>query len=367
MSGDLTHMNKPLLPALILCFLPAAAIAQSTWVVNPSGGGDFTTIYDAQLAASPGDTLILQGTFPGLMLTKRLHLIADGSFLNDDLIISAPGSLSIHGGSFYGMLINGSVVSLSGVTTTLRVDAGSHVVARDCTFRPASLLFSGARVAAGARANFDSCTFQGRDAYAVFGVLSSTPALQIMGHAQLRDCSLQGGLEFSSPWIALAGHAAIELTGSVDLRRCTLTSGGATAPLLWGSGTVRTELTNVVGTTPNPATITVVPATLPWMTGADAVPGGTMQVAVDGPPATLATISASLDMRTPMASWVGDIWLDAAYLPLSFGITDGSGSFAISLPMPAQVQRGLHVTFQGLVIPNGGSLVATAPAVLQIR
>jgi hypothetical protein len=42
-----------------------------------------------------------------------------------------------------------------------------------------------------------------------------------------------------------------------------------------------------------------------------------------GPPATLATISANLDMRTPMASWVGDIWLDAAYLPLSFGITDG--------------------------------------------
>lgn len=33
----------------------------------------------------------------------------------------------------------------------------------------------------------------------------------------------------------------------------------------------------------------------------------------------------------------------------------------------SMVQRGLHVTFQGLVIPNGGSLVATAPAVLQIR
>jgi hypothetical protein len=259
------------------------------------------------------------------------------------------------------------VVSITGVSTALRVDAGSHVVARDCTLQPGAFLFSGARVAAGARANFDNCTFQGRGAYAAFGTVYSTPALQVLGHAQLRDCTLQGGLEFSAPWIYLPGHAAIELAGSVDLRRCTLTSGGATAPLLFGSGTVQTELTNVVGTTPNPATITVVPATLPWMTGDDAVPGGTMQVAVDGPPATLATISASLDMRTPMASWVGDIWLDAAYLPLSFGITDGSGSFGISLPMPAQVQRGLHVTFQGLVIPNGGSLVATAPAVLQIR
>lgn len=102
------------------------------------------------------------------------------------------------------------------------------------------------------------------------------------------------------------------------------------------------------------------------MTGTSAYAGGTMNINVDSTSATLATISASIGMRPPLPTVIGDVWLAPAYVPVTAGITDANGEIATTIAVPATVTRGLIVTFQGVVFPSSGGITATTPAILHV-
>jgi hypothetical protein len=353
--------------AFALVLLPCVLAAQSTWIVDPLGTGNFTTLDAAHAAAAPGDTLILRGQMPGMSnyLTKTLHLVGEnGALVYTPLLVSATGPLSVSGGTFDYLVFQGTTASLDGVTSTLKLESGATIAARACTFRNGSYLFKGAVLDPGTRAVFDGCSFKGRDAYAAFGVVLGDAALQVHGRAELRGCTVTGGLHFTSGTFAVPGGPAIDLAGSVDLRSCVLSS-GLGQPLIGGSGIVQAENTVTLGATPSPGSVTIVPALLPWTTGASAVPGGVLQAGIDGPAATLAVLFAGLGMRPPTPLTIGDVWTDpAATVVLVIGVTDPAGALATTVPVPLSIQRGLQLTFQGLVVP--GPIVATAPAILQV-
>lgn len=359
---------------LSLVLLPMALTAQRTWIVDPAGGGDFLSLDAAHAAATSGDTLLLRGTMPAppAWLTKNLHYVAHNSYVSTAMLIDAPGPLSISGGTFAYLLLNGTTASLDGVSAGIRVQGGSTLAARGCTFPPGTYVTSGAWIEGGARAVFDGCSFRGRDAYAAFGVLLGTPGLLVDGHAELRNCTITGGADFVTGGNTFAGGSAIFLSrmipgsGSVALRDCTL-AGGNTQPLVAGSGSVLAQNTVTQGAVPSPASVTIANALLPWTTGSGAAPGGVLQASVDGPAATLAAVYASLGMRSPVAAPGGDVWIDPAFVVvLAVGVTDAGGALQVSLPVPLQVQRGLQLTVQS-ALALGGGVVATAPAILQVR
>lgn len=357
----MSNHRKPLvLSFALLC--SSGLAAQSTWIVDPTGAGNFTSITQANAAASPGDTLVLVGTMPGGDLTKPLHVVAQGATVTSLLHLSTSGPVSIAGGTFLSVIALGTTASIDGISGSLSAQTGSNVVARSCTLQNGAWSQIGVWVAADATVILDDCALRGRDAYALFGSLPSSPGLFVNGHAELRRCTIAGGLP--AGWVH--GCAAIHLDhGTVELRDCTLTS-GAPAPLVSGTGTVLTENTLTGGATPTPATIVVTPGSLPWTTGTSAAPGGTIHVAVDGPAGTLAAMSVSLGMRAPFASPFGDVWLDPlGMVPLVAGITDAAGALPTSIVLPSPLQRGLQLSCQSVVfLPN--AIVATAPAVLQL-
>ena len=184
--------------ALCPVLLSATLAAQNTWIVDPSGTGDFRSLDAAFTAAASGDTLILRGTMPApsVWLTKNLNFIASGGAVYTALLINAPGPLSFSGGRFEYLLFAGTTASVDGVNGSLRLQSGSTVAARGCTFQLGTYLNSGAAIDTGARAVFDGCSFRGRDAYAAFGVLLGTPGLQVDGRAELRNCTITGGADF---------------------------------------------------------------------------------------------------------------------------------------------------------------------------
>src|SRR5262245_11385119 len=95
--------------ALSLVALSSALAAQSTWIVDPSGAGNFTNLAAAQTAAAPGDTLILVGTVWAVSLTKTLHLVlTPGAHVSSSMTVSASGPLSISGGTFEDLVLLGT-------------------------------------------------------------------------------------------------------------------------------------------------------------------------------------------------------------------------------------------------------------------
>lgn len=341
-------------------------IAQNVWIVDPTGAGNFTSISAAQVAATPGDTLVIRGTVPGVPLTKSLHVIVESGSIYNTLLVQAPDPLSLRG-AIYSVWVDGGVVSLEHVNTNLRVQHGGVVAARNCAFTHGPVALTAVSLEHGSRGVFDSCSFRGRDAYAVFGVLYGSAGLHVDGRAELRDCTLIGGAEFAASTMLVPGGSAIQFSGSVDLRDCQL-SGAVSLPYVNGTGTVRAQNTVTQGAVVLPPTITVVNTDLPWTTGTSAPPGGVLQSRVDGAPGTLALQFASLGMHRPFTDPFGEYWTSpAGTVVLQIGVTDATGSLAYAVNLPSFAPRGLQLTVQSMLAPNAGGLLTSAPAVLLVR
>ena len=81
---------------VLLSLLGAASASAATWTVEPSGGGDFTTIQAALDASSDGDEIVVSpGTYTGLIETdgREVHLrSSDGA---EQTILDAAGATTV--------------------------------------------------------------------------------------------------------------------------------------------------------------------------------------------------------------------------------------------------------------------------------
>lgn len=73
--------------ALLLVAAAPLASAQSQWIVDAAGGGQFTTLQAAIDAAAPGDVLlVLPGTYSAAVLTKELSILGDPAVARPHLV-----------------------------------------------------------------------------------------------------------------------------------------------------------------------------------------------------------------------------------------------------------------------------------------
>lgn len=98
-------------PALLLLALSPLASAQSVWVVDQAGGGDFSEIQPALDASADGDTILVkQGDYAGFEVQAReVHIVAEvGAEVN--VVVPQPTS-----GVWVEALAPGQQVLLSGI------------------------------------------------------------------------------------------------------------------------------------------------------------------------------------------------------------------------------------------------------------
>lgn len=93
--------------------LPEGALAQTTYYVDASGGGDFLTIQDALTAASDGDTIVVRdGTYTEniLFVTKELTIRSENGYATttvvsasgDHVFLASAANVTIEGFTIYG-------------------------------------------------------------------------------------------------------------------------------------------------------------------------------------------------------------------------------------------------------------------------
>ncbi|MBV9791474.1 MAG: hypothetical protein JOZ51_24975, partial [Chloroflexi bacterium] len=134
------------LMALVLIFPSATPVSAATIVVNPGGGGNYTTIQAAINNASPGDTIAIKtGTYTENLNLSLMGSAIGGSTGNLQLVaVDGPGTVNLNGagtkitnsGAFNGSLI---VNGLNVATTNedgIRLNAFANLVIVNSTFDP---------------------------------------------------------------------------------------------------------------------------------------------------------------------------------------------------------------------------------------
>lgn len=235
---------------LIVSLLSAAAVAQQVWTV-PSGA----SVQNAIAQASPGDVLVLQGTYYSFTVDKGVTILGNGAVIAgpltagfafqvppgqrasvDNLTISAPGggSVFVHFGDVALSNVTGaryvtvrgasSRVHMQRMTTQLRVDDGICAVT-DCAL--VGISASTIDSTAGLEQNggvvlVSQSTMRGGAAgvggFPPLARPASAAVRQVAGVAFVTDSTMVGGVGTA----AAAGGAAIDASGALFVARCSL-------------------------------------------------------------------------------------------------------------------------------------------------
>jgi hypothetical protein len=348
-------------------------VAQRTWIVDPGGGGQFTDLQTAINAASPGDTLVLRGGSYGTAFVDRsLHLCGDQPRPRVGSLQCMAGTVvSATGMDCSAMTFSSCRVSLEDVNAGEATVTGSTAAfvrcALDCrpTFNATTLLQSGSLVV------FEQCQLFGSAGWfnqTLFCTpIPGAPALVVRPGCtvQLGNCTLNGAGPQSVQCINSPGTSGMQVDAGATVRvgHSVVQSGSTGVPAVTGGGTVLYDNTQFV-----PAFTGGTPSFVPVVDGQGAAPGGVMQAVLLGPPQVPAALVASLGVRVPIAVPEGAAWIDPnAYVVMALGLLDPTGSMPVGLAVPASVQRGLVVAFQGVAVPPGApGLVASVPALLHV-
>lgn len=368
----------------------AAAVAQQTWIVDPSGSGNFTSPAAAIAAASPGDTIRLRGggqyTTTSFTVDKRLAILGEGPartlVRGFDVVAGLNGTVQFAGFDA-GSVRSYSPISCEDLAMSSIVLFSTLASFHRCTIGGHTNLLGGANTGdvgyiSQSRATFADCNLHGGVGYSIQTLVcrSVPPAAAIQSTRSditLSNCVLVGGTGFS--WaacpgtVAPAGLALADFWGTVRITHCSLSGALDGAGVLQPAMAVSfgTQLLVDATTTFQPAFNPGANVFLPGIEGLTAGPGGTMRCTVTSDPSLAAAMVASLGLRAPTPLPEGPGWIDpGAFVVLRIGFTDPGGRFPVSVPLPTGVPSGLAVTFQGAVLSPAGVLTGSAPVVMQV-
>ncbi|MFO1078797.1 MAG: hypothetical protein U1E73_13830 [Planctomycetota bacterium] len=373
------------LASLALC---TAAAAQNTWIVDPNGTGNFTTLGAAIAAAAPFDVVILRGGGYHLgtsVVSKPLSILGDNTagqaIVMDLRIPSAPWL--------------GAPVTIAGievVTFTAQQPVSiEDAVIRRCTINtvaslhrcvvgysqssfvnsPSSFVLSGGQAIVTDSVLYPGAAYGALDPYTGQCVgHPGPPAVQVNGgDLTLAGCRLEGAWAWAvycgGPYTGIAppGPAVVVAQGTVRFTDSVVFSSAAQS-VVHASIPVFYD-PSAVFTPPLQGGTSIF---LPVTRGQGALPGGAMQCDVFAAPGLPAAIAGSLGMRGPVTTSFGATWLDPnAFVVLALGVTDAAGRLPAAIPVPATAPRGLPIAVQGFVAaPTPGALQAAASVVLHV-
>jgi hypothetical protein len=405
-----------------LLLLASPLAAASTWVVDASGGGHFTSIQAAIDAAAPGDVLLVEsGFYSAFTLDKDLSILGPESgptpyvlgeswLLMDSAEIAGLrfNTLEVHGATGVVLLDDIEVDGLlSGFEACngMRIESCAQVhIARSsihgkdgdpsCESRALGVVDS--------NVTLTGCTLVGGTGWGdVFDAYPGMEGLNLSGESDvlLSGTSVYGG-DGGTAQIPFGGQGgwgapAILMNGfdETPLATCnvrgnagTLIAGGQAGggisgmPALVAAGGQGTLTTSGASYAPEVFSIglEVVPLepAQPFinLVGGD-TPGSFKRLNLYGPVGepllVIASLnSAQLELPGPVD---GTIWLDLStpllMLPFTFAGQELAQNLTFKLPASLTGLEGLRVTFQGFAAGMGasGNHLATNPAHLLIR
>ena len=414
----------PVVLALLAPLAPPALPAGSTWIVDASGGGDFSSILEAVNAAAPGDVLlVLPGNYGPFLLDKELSILGvppvkpvvngtvlvtaptfrmaglhlrqleirdvTGIALLDDLLVD--GLLGPGSGCHHALLVQDS--NLVHITRTVVRGKHGDIVCEGpgLVVKDSVVTFTGGEIEGGTGWGDSFIGYDGK------------PALVAVGSARvtLSGANIRGG-NAGTPEILFGGTGgygapALNLTGTplgvkphVVVRGSALhlVSGGQ-AGGGQGSEPAYTVASGMQGSTlvfsgaqhwpEDLGTIglnVVEPAiaeSFATLTGGDEA-GNTKRLNLHGPAGVggLLLIGAELDWSTP-SSVTGGIFLDPASLlfavPVVFAGQDSHISLLFQLPASLAGLEGSLLGIQGFAagLGVGGTWQAQSPVFVLLR
>jgi hypothetical protein len=356
----------------------APLTGQVTWIVDAQGGGSFTTIQAAVMAANDGDIVLVRptatydwtlqvvakglsvlGAGPGFTsVTGSLSVVGlhpDQQFVigNIDAFTPAAGRpcLSVRN-SFGRLILTNSRVGLffgNGQAAVEAIDAW-HFAAHDSSIdgRPAIALTRSKLTATGTG-------FTGLFGQPYVMLTNPAPALQAVdSSASFANCDFTGGSVDSfatsaqpEPGMRLQRTAVILGGGQVTGGQDTRTTAQAPSIAMDGSSTVTIDsVTSLVHGIAGGQASQVERGR---MRGHLAAPGAVGSFSFDGPNGDLGALAVAFPGPAQLTTF-GTLWLDAPSIAvLSIGLLPVSGSVAI----PASVLPGTAVAAQGLLLHQG--------------
>jgi len=390
---------RRLLALFVAATCAAPLTAQTTWIVNSAGGGQFTDIPPAIAAASPGDRIVVQGAGPysAFVLDKGLDVEAVNSALTPKIeVVGVPAGQRARVAGFH--LQNGSgrvqvsveacaggvsLVDLQEIVPVpyygsgigeagLRiVDSPRVLVDRGAFFGTADPVGGFGLFMSNSRAAIIEATFKGGRALNAMG--GGNPgkagaALSSGSHAFLSGVDTIGGDCAAGIFGASAsgGHglttdatsAAVVLAASHLEGRpgCAFGSPGQAAV-----GNVQYTLDCTIIGAVGPTTTST--PNRPALTMPTSIPvGSNLTTALQGGPGELVWLAFDLAHDyVPFSALGGAIVLTPNLILAGGVLLDGAGSGSLSFPIPnLPAAQNLDVIGQGLALV-GGSWVLTGP------
>ncbi len=365
-----------------VCFaLAGTAVAQTTWIVDAGGSGNFQDIPPALAAAAPGDTLLVRpGTYTPGTTSIGVHLVGGpGVVLNSGRFtvqglpagqtfamtgFQAPtyGSIELGLSNDQGRVVFQDLRSDVGGVATL-VSPDNAVLIANCahvSFNRCFLAGGPAIVASASTVLFTSCGLFGRNATSFNMLTVAQPAIRMFGSTiRLAETyAIGAGGSYITLYSFVAPVSAIEMTGgSLRIAGTTATIQGGTsaygygvqgsAPAIHSTGGLveidphvalgpRSPGTNLSGTS------TFVTKDIPSLTVDHVVPGSMAAPTLLAPPGYAAILFASAP-GDPRFALFDELWLDLpTSLLLAGSVIPLTGSWTYPHPVSAQVLLERH-------------------------
>lgn len=332
----------------ILALVATSAFAQRTLVVDASGGGQFTEIQQAVLAANPGDTILVRpGLYNGFEVGKGVGIVGGPGV---DLRPSSrtPGFITARN------LLAGQRLSIREIGTGA---SGSTVTIEGCA---GSVHLEGLRVGSW----FSILSVRNSSAVTVHQTIVSSTVSIAGASVVFSQCHLNS-LETALSSVTFAegtctGIQPIRLvSGTLAITGDGQTSIRANSPLpssaIVTQGGILTidpqvQLVPSPGLPPISGPATVIYRTIPSLRAA--LTSTQLTTALRAPGAFRGHTLLGLPLQSPVATPFGDLWI-GAHVVLDSGSMPPSGVRSVTLAIPP-VAPGFTIALQGLLaMPTG--------------
>lgn len=374
-------MAQLLTVGLAVSFLALSVPAQATWIVDPSGAGDFTEIRSAVAAAAPGDRVLVRaGTYAPFVLDRGIQVIGgpnvevrwtEVTFFANIMVRDLPaGQTAVVRGlasdaGFFGL----SSLHVLNCAGRVHLDDLSLVTAlvEDC----AQVSCFGVRVAANTQVRRSTVSWSACSlGYARFAGFrgSSTAGLR----CEDSRVTFAGGLCRGSIY---ATHASALGPGIRVLGGRVTVAGGADTSIEFGEGAVgggnaievlggELELDTgvlLLGVVHAPAPGSVVARSVPSASASLAT--RTLTARTRAPGAFAAFSVVGFWPGAPVPTVFGDLWFGLHHVVLSLDAVPASGDVSVTVgPMPFATV----FVVQSVVAYPDGRLELSTPATLHV-
>jgi hypothetical protein len=357
---------------LLLLALSASLLdAQTTWNVNATGGGSFTTIQAAVQAASNGDIIRV---FPTATYDWTLTLNKGLTILGATPQTSVTGQLNVTGLSTNQTVVIGNFTASGSLQVTNT--AGPVIVLRTSLSSGTTALLANTAM----RLSLDNCSCNGLGGMSLTNcrVTATSSFFSAMvrsqgvtasdSHVELSTCSVTGSPGVNTPSYSTAPGEGIGLTRSTLILAHSTVSGGTGPTYLPGYSILMdaaSVVTRDVSTSLNYLVVgagSLASAERGWISGNLAAPGGTSTLLFQGPAGAFGVLAVSLP-AVPQQLPVGLLWLDSS---AATTLAVGAMSIFGRVPVPVSALPGTAVVAQGLLLYNGG-LQLSVPLVDAVR